>query len=85
MAKKKKSRGMTDRELRDWYDTHSMLEEKGPLKLVKMTFPKPREIISMRLEEKTIEGIKKVAARKGLNYSTLIRMWITERLRSEEA
>lgn len=81
MAKKNKKREMTDQELRDYYDTHSL---KGPLKLVKMTFTKPRNLIALRIEEETLEGIKRIAARKGLNYSTLMRMWITERLRREE-
>jgi predicted DNA binding CopG/RHH family protein len=83
MAKKMKRREMTDRQLREYYDAHSMLSEKGPIKIVKMTFPKPRELVALRLEGETIAGVKRIAARKGLNYSTLMRMWITERLRRE--
>lgn len=74
---------MTDKELRDYYDTHSMMEEGVPLRPVKIDFPKPRLLIALRLDESTLEGIKRLAQRKGLNYSTLMRMWITERLREE--
>ena len=83
MAKrKKKSREMTDAELRDYYDTHSAME-KGPLRPVKIEFTNPRVLIAMRIDDETLIELKKVAARKGLNYSTLARMWITEKLREE--
>jgi predicted DNA binding CopG/RHH family protein len=84
MAKKKKRREMTDRELRDYYDTHSAME-KGPLRPVKIDFPRPRVLIAMRLDDEILIELKKVAARKGLNYSTLARMWIAEKLREERA
>jgi antitoxin component of RelBE/YafQ-DinJ toxin-antitoxin module len=48
-----------------------------------MDFPSPRVLIALRMDEKTLDEIKAVAARKGLNFSTLARMWITERLREE--
>jgi predicted DNA binding CopG/RHH family protein len=82
MAKRKKRREMTDKELRDYYAKHSAME-KGPLRPVKIDFPSPRVLIALRMDEKTLDEIKVVAARKGLNFSTLARMWITERLREE--
>ncbi|MDE2143333.1 MAG: hypothetical protein KGJ84_13065 [Elusimicrobia bacterium] len=85
MAKRKKKRPMTDKELRDYYDTHSILEENTRIRPVHITFPKPRLLIALRLEEKTLDGIKLIAAKKGLNFSTLVRMWITERLQKESA
>ena len=48
-----------------------------------MSFPKPRKLIALRLEEETLAGVKRLAAERGLNFSTLMRMWITERLRRE--
>ena len=83
MTKRKKRPELTERQLRDYYDKHSMLEEGVRLRPVKMDFPKPRVLIALRMDEKTLEGIKRVAERKGLNYSTLARMWLTERLREE--
>ncbi|MFI5347552.1 MAG: hypothetical protein ACHQ51_14350 [Elusimicrobiota bacterium] len=85
MAKRKMKRPLTDKELRDYYDTHSILEEGTHVRAVKMEFPKPRLLIALRLEEKTLDGIKLIAAKKGLNFSTLVRMWITERLQQESA
>ncbi len=76
---------MTDRELRDYYDRTSEVSEGRPGRLVHMTFPKPRRLVAMRIEEDTLEAVKRIAAARGLNYSTLIRMWITERLRREMA
>lgn len=80
---KTRKRKMTDAELREYYDRTSSLEEGRPGRRVHMTFPKPRCLIAMRLEEETIEAVKRLAAERGLNYSTLLRMWITERLRRE--
>ncbi len=74
-----------DKKLRAYYDKSSKLDEGGPLRPVKMSFPKPRLLVALRLEEETLEGVKRLAAAKGLNYSTLMRMWITERLRREGA
>ena len=85
MVKKKKKRPMTDLELRAYYDEHSDLEDVRRIRPVHITFPKPRLLIALRLEEKTLDGIKLIAAKKGLNFSTLVRMWITERLRQESA
>ena len=48
-----------------------------------LAFPKPRRLVALRLEEETVAGVRRLAAEKGLNYSTLMRMWITERLRRE--
>ena len=76
---------MTDLELRDYYDRTSELEQGLPIKEVKMTFPKPRRLVGIRLEPESLAAIQRLAARKGLNYSTLMRMWITERLRQEKA
>jgi len=85
MTKSKTHRAPTDKELRAYYEKHSALSARGALHSVKMSFPKPRRLVALRLEEETLEAVKRLAARKGLNYSTLMRMWITERLRREGA
>jgi hypothetical protein len=85
MAKRKKKPNLTDRQLRDYYDKHSALEEGAPIRPVKMDFPNPRVLIALRMDEETLDGLKQVAKRKGLNFSTLARMWLTERLREEQA
>ena len=61
----------------DTHDSTAFLEEFSPAKL---EFPKPRKrLVSMRLPEAEIIGLKRIAARKGIGYLTLLRMWITER------
>lgn len=83
MAKKKHPQTTSDRELRAYYDKTSELQEGAAIRPVRAGFPKPRRLVALRLEEETLEGVKRLALRKGLNYSTLMRMWITERLRRE--
>ncbi|MFA5138855.1 MAG: CopG family antitoxin [Elusimicrobiota bacterium] len=83
MKRKRTHSEVQDKVLRDYYDRTSELEKEAPIKKVDLSFPKPRRLVALRLEEETLEGVKKLAASKGLNYSTLMRMWITERLRTE--
>ena len=65
----------------DTHDTTEFLEQFQPAKL---KFPKPRKkLVSMRLPESEILGLKQVAARKGIGYLTLIRIWVTERFFEE--
>ena len=85
MTKSRDRRTPTDRELRAYYERSSRLQEGGAVRQVKLSFPRPRRLVALRLEEETLEGIKRLAVRKGLNYSTLMRMWITERWRRERA
>ena len=69
-------------EARFWetHDVTDFLNELNPVKN-KITFPKPqRRLVSMRLPESEIMGLKQVASRKGIGYLTLIRMWVTEKL-----
>ena len=80
---KRKGFAVRDKALRKYYDRTSSLEEGGPIRPVSMTFPKPRRLVALRLEEETIAAVRRIAAQKGLNYSTLMRMWITERLGQE--
>lgn len=79
----KKQLGARDRSVRAHYDKTSSLETDERLKAVSLSFPKPRRLVALRIDEEVLEKIRRLAASKGLNYSTLMRMWITERLRSE--
>ena len=44
---------------------------------------RPKTLISLRLHSKTIEQLKALAARRGIGYQTMIRMWVMERLEEE--
>lgn len=39
-----------------------------------------RKMVSIRLKEDVIDGLKNVARRKGIPYQVLIQMWLQERL-----
>lgn len=82
--KKSTAKKLSMKALRDYYDTHSSLASGVKLEAVRMSFPKPRRLVALRLEEETLEALRRIAAKKGLNYSTLMRMWITERLSEEQ-
>ncbi|MFA6091576.1 MAG: hypothetical protein WCU88_00260 [Elusimicrobiota bacterium] len=80
---RKKNLGRSDRALRRYYDETSSLDAGGRIKSVDASFPRPRRLVALRLDEDALAAIRRLAAAKGLNFSTLMRMWIIERLRSE--
>jgi len=69
----------------EFWDTHDITELEDELELVEEeVFVRPKkQVVSIRLERKMVEALKVLAARKGLGYSTLVRMWVMERLREE--
>jgi predicted DNA binding CopG/RHH family protein len=74
-----------DEEMEFW-DTHSPEEFLDELEVVdNVEFPKPRlKQISLRLSPWQIDRLKRIAAAKGIGYQTMVRMWITERMASDE-
>ncbi|MFC1521428.1 CopG family antitoxin [Elusimicrobiota bacterium] len=83
MKKSKKKIRKSEKSLRNYYDSHSTLGSGKEVKEAHIAFPKPRRLVTLRLEEESLDALRRIAARKGLNYSTLMRMWITERLHQE--
>ncbi len=69
-------------EARFW-DTHSLTDYMDELKPAHLEFPRPKHLVSMRLEERQIRELKAIAREKGIGYLTLIRLWIAERLNRE--
>ena len=70
----------------DFWDTHDSTDYLDDTTEVDVTFvdARPRKTqISLRLDPQTIAQLKAVAARQGIGYQTLIRMWVMERLRQE--
>lgn len=56
-------------------------------KIVKDFLPRPGDLVfrkervlTLRLDEPTLDELKQVANSKGLGMSTLVRMWVKERL-----
>ncbi|MFZ3066027.1 MAG: CopG family antitoxin [Nitrospirota bacterium] len=74
------------KEERDFWDTHSAADYLKELKetgeIVFERHPLKRNF-QMRLDEATINKLKKLAKAKGVDVSTLIRNWIREHLDKE--
>lgn len=76
---------MTDKEIANFWRTHDVSEFWSEMAEAKEAFRdvRPKKAISMRVDEKALADLKRLAERKGLGYQTLIRMWIKERLEKE--
>ncbi len=68
-----------------FWATHDVTDFSHDLKEVRnIKFTKPRKrLVSLRMEDGTIESLKEIAATKGLGYLTLLRLWVNERLSRE--
>lgn len=64
-----------------WFDTHDMADYQDEFKTVRARFSKNlSEGITIRLDSETLAKIRSQASKKGIGPTTLIRMWIMERL-----
>lgn len=69
----------------DFWDTHSFTDFLDELKPVKVRFAKNlSEGITIRLDPPTLTAIRTEARAKGIGPTTLIRMWLIERVASEQ-
>ena len=76
----------TRQEEADFWDTHSIADYWDELKPVKVTFAKNlSEGITIRLDQPTLKAVRAEARAKGLGPTTLIRMWVMERIKKEQA
>lgn len=75
----------TEAEEARFWDTHDSTAFLGEFKPAKLTFtrPRPKVLVSVRIAKSEVELLRRIAARKGLGYGSLIRMWLTERLLDE--
>lgn len=76
---------MTYEEEAKWWDTHSFVNFWDELEDVDIVFElnKPRDkTLMLRLQKDFKDRLEKVARSKGLNVSTLARMWLMEKLQS---
>src|ERR1039458_5060203 len=74
----------SDRDVAEFWDTHSVADYWNELEPVEMkaSKPAPRQVITLRLDPKAAEALQALARRRGTNYSTLVRAWLAERLSS---
>jgi predicted DNA binding CopG/RHH family protein len=45
---------------------------------------RPKKTVAVRLDPDDIKSVEKIAERKGLSYTSLLRMWIKEHFNKEE-
>ncbi|MBI2485903.1 MAG: hypothetical protein HYW01_02895 [Deltaproteobacteria bacterium] len=75
----------SDQEAAHFWDTHSPEEFEEYLEPVKeKVFVKPeKQVMTIRLDKNLVNAMKAISREKGINYSTLARMWLIERLKKE--
>lgn len=75
----------SDKEIAEFWDTHSLADFEKELRPAKdVVFVKPElQVISLRLDRKMVRALKYLAHRKGVGYSSLVRMWLLEKFYQE--
>jgi predicted DNA binding CopG/RHH family protein len=64
-----------------FWDTHSTADYEAEFKPVRVRFAKRLSSgITVRLDPDTLEQLRSLAQEKGIGPTTLIRMWVLERL-----
>ena len=69
------------------WDTHEFTEFEDELKNVEIVFDlkKPRDdVLVVRLQKSLKKRLESIAKNKGLNISTLARMWLIEKLQTSK-
>ncbi len=81
---KRMPRHKTDKEVAQFWETHSFEDYYKDTKDADIKFiKKPKKAITIRFAPIDIKLIEAIAEQKGLNYTTLIRMWVKEHLARE--
>ena len=75
----------SDQETAQFWDTHSLTDFEDDLELLReKVFVKPeKQVMTIRVDKKLVNAMKAIAREKGINYSTLARMWLIERIKKE--
>jgi len=74
----------TDEEAARFWETHSFEDYHRDTKEAEIGFVKrPKKTIAIRLDPDDIKKVEVIAQRKGLSYTSLLRMWIKEHLAKE--
>lgn len=78
-------KSMTREEEAKWWDTHSFVDFWDDLEDAEVVFDlgkKRDETIVVRVQKDIKDKMRQVAKKKGVDVSTLARMWFLERLQS---
>lgn len=73
----------------DFWDTHDtsalFKNPKTPLSKLPLIEPEKEDVLSLRVQRSVKERLQNAARSKGINPTTLARMWIIERLNTMRA
>lgn len=85
MSKKKLPEFKSIEEEAEFWDTHSFADYWDEFELVKepVFVRPPKKVVSLRLDRQMLEALEMLANEKSIPYTTLLRMWIKERLIDE--
>jgi predicted DNA binding CopG/RHH family protein len=68
-----------------FWDTHSTADYEDEFKPVRVRFGKRLSSgVTIRLDPDTLERLRAIAQEQGIGPTTLIRMWVLERLKDKE-
>jgi len=67
------------------HDATQFLDQSEPVDVKFVDARPPRTRIALQLDPTTIDELKNVARNKGVDYHTLVRSWVIERLKRELA
>ena len=73
-----------DEEAARFWETHRFEDYSKDAKDAEIRFIKrPKKTVALRLDPDDIKSVEKIAERKGLSYTSLLRMWIKDSLAKE--
>lgn len=82
---KKIPRFKTDEEAARFWEAHGFQDYHKDTKEAEIKFVRrPKRTVALRLDPVDIESVERIAEKKGLSYTALLRMWIKEHLAIEE-
>ncbi len=75
----------TDEEAARFWESHRFQDYYKDTKEAGIKFVRrAKKTVAVRLDPDDIKSVEKIAERKGLSYTSLLRMWIKEHLNKEE-
>jgi len=87
--KVKKLPDMTDwseEEIHEFWKTHDSADYWEETEPIDIKAERPRQrAVSVKLDERDITRLKRIAREKGIGHTTLIRLWIKEKLKEQAA
>jgi predicted DNA binding CopG/RHH family protein len=74
----------SDEEAARFWETHEFEAFSKDTRDAEVRFIKrPKKTVALRLDPEDIKSVEKIAERKGLSYTSLLRMWIKDHLAKE--